>query len=104
VIRTQRNKLSEEIGKLKREKQDAAPLMSQVELLKTALKEKEEIALFYHFQKVRALCNESQKQKFDEIIKEAARMMGPPPRGDRQGPPPPPPGMRDEQGPPPPRN
>lgn len=91
-----------------------------------SIKEKEEIALFYHFQKVRALCNESQKQKFDEIIKEAARMMGPPPRGDRQGPPPPPqgmrdgqvppprcdrqgpppppPGMRDEQGPPPPRN
>lgn len=91
-----------------------------------SIKEKEEIALFYHFQKVRALCNESQKQKFDEIIKEASRMMGPPPRGDRQGPPPPPqgmqdgqvppprcdrqgpppppPGMRDEQGPPPPRN
>jgi protein CpxP len=66
-----------------------------------SIKEKEEIALFYHFQKVRALCNESQKQKFDQIIKEAARMMGPPPRGDRQGTPPPPPGMGDGQGPPP---
>ncbi|MEO0039007.1 MAG: hypothetical protein RIQ59_2218 [Bacteroidota bacterium] len=65
-----------------------------------SIKEKEEIALFYHFQKVRALCNESQKQKFDEIIKEAARMMGPPSRGDRQGPPPPP-GMGDGQSSPP---
>lgn len=43
IIRTQRNKLSEEIGKLKREKQDATNLMSQVDTLKTALKEKEEI-------------------------------------------------------------
>jgi len=60
------------------------------------IKEQEELALFYHFQKVRAICNTSQQQKFDEIINEAARMMAPRPReregrpmpGD--GPPPPP--------------
>lgn len=62
------------------------------------IKEKEELALFYHFQKVRALCNDSQKQKFDKIIKEAARMMGPG-RPEEQRPPPP--GMMDNQGPPP---
>lgn len=75
-----------------------------------SIKEKEEIALFYHFQKVRALCNETQKQKFDKIIKEAAGMIGPnqregqgpPPRGERQGPPPPP-EMMGEKVPPPPR-
>ena len=85
------------------------------------IKEKEELALFYHFQKVRSICDASQKQKFDKIVKEAAQMMGPrqqegqrpppprregdvrppPPRGDRAGSPPPP-GMIDDQGPPPP--
>ena len=63
------------------------------------VKEKEELAMFYHFQKVRALCDEKQKQKFDEIIKEAARMMGskqregqgPPPRREAEDGPPPPP-------------
>jgi periplasmic protein CpxP/Spy len=60
------------------------------------IKEKEELSTFYHFQKVRALCDEKQKQKFDEIIKDAARMMAPPREG--QGPPP----RRDgEDGPPP---
>lgn len=62
------------------------------------VKEKEELALFYHFQKVRAICHEKQKQKFDEIIKEAARMMGPSREG--QGPPP---RREREEGPPPPR-
>ncbi len=85
------------------------------------IKEKEELAVFYHFQKVRAICDASQKQKFDKIVKEAAQMMGPrpqegqrpppprrdgdvrpPPRGDRQGTPPPL-EMMDDQGPPPPR-
>ena len=62
------------------------------------VKEKEELAMFYHFQKVRAICDEKQKQKFDEIIKEAARMMGPSREG--QGPPP---RREREEGPPPPR-
>ena len=86
------------------------------------IKEKEELAVFYHFQKVRSLCDASQKQKFDKIVKEAAQMMGPrpqegqrppplrrdgdvrppPPRGDRAGSPPPL-EMMDDQGPPPPR-
>ena len=65
------------------------------------VKEKEELVTFYHFQKVRAICDDNQKIKFDKIIKEAARMMAPPkgpregqgqPRGSRgdDGPPPPP--------------
>ncbi len=67
------------------------------EILK--IKEKEELAMFYHFKKVRAICDEKQKQLFDKIIKEAARMMGskqregqgPPSRmGGGDGPPPPP--------------
>jgi len=63
------------------------------------LKESEELAVFYHFQKVRAICNEKQKQKFDEIIKDAVRMIGanqnegcrlPPPRRFGEDSPPPP--------------
>lgn len=50
------------------------------------IKEKEELGTFYHFQKVRAICDEKQKQKFDEIIKEAARMMAPPRDGQRPPP------------------
>jgi Spy/CpxP family protein refolding chaperone len=77
------------------------------------IKEKEELAVFYHFQKVRAICDATQKQKFDKIVKDAAQMMGPrpqegqrppPPRreGDvRPPPPPPPPGWMYGQGPPP---
>lgn len=61
------------------------------------IKEKEELALFYHFKKIRAICDAKQKQKFDEVIKEAARMMAP--RGPREGQGPPP----GEEGPPPPR-
>ena len=64
------------------------------------VKEKEELVTFYHFQKVRAICNENQKIKFDQIIREAARMMAPP-KGPREGQGPPP-GPRGENGPPPP--
>lgn len=64
------------------------------------IKEKEELAIFYHFQKVRAICDATQKPKFDKIVKEAAKMMGPRPQ-EGQRPPPPPPGMEDGQGPPP---
>jgi Spy/CpxP family protein refolding chaperone len=64
-----------------------------------------EMITFDHFKKVRALCDESQKKKFDEIIVEAMKMMGapmpmneiPPRDGDRPPPPgnrPPPPGNR----------
>jgi Spy/CpxP family protein refolding chaperone len=68
------------------------------EILK--IKEKEELAMFYHFQKVRALCDETQKKKFDQVINEAARMMAPMPPREGQGPPP---RGRFEDGPPPPR-
>ncbi len=54
-----------------------------------------DISTFRHFEKVRALLDESQKKKFDEIIKDVLRMMGPKP-------PPPPDGKepRDRRGPP----
>jgi len=65
-----------------------------------------EMATFRHFQQVRALCNDAQKKKFDQIIQQVLRMNGPP---GAQGPPPPgdrrpPPGDRPPQdGPPPPQ-
>lgn len=72
------------------------------------IKEKEELAVFYHFQKVRAICDATQKQKFDKIVKDAAQMMGPRPQEGQRPPPrregdvrPPPPGRMDGQGPPP---
>lgn len=66
------------------------------ELLK--IRAKEELETFNHFQKVRGICDETQKKKFDEIIKDAARMLAP--RGPREGQGPPP---RREDGPPPPK-
>ena len=40
-----------------------------------------ELTTFYDFKKIRAICNAEQQKKFDEIIGEALRMMGPrPPR------------------------
>ena len=67
-----------------------------------------DVITYEHFKKVRALCNDQQKTKFDNIIKQALQMMGPA-GGRPQGPPPqgqggnfsPPPG--DGQGPPPPQ-
>ncbi len=38
-----------------------------------------ELTTFYDFKKIRAICNAEQQQKFDEIIGEALRMMGPGP-------------------------
>lgn len=64
------------------------------------VKEKEELAMFYHFQKVRAICDEKQKQKFDEIIKDAARTIG---ANQNEGRRLPPPRRVGEDGPPPPR-
>lgn len=51
---------------------------------------------FRHFQKLRAICNAGQQERFDEIIQDALHRMAPP---KRQGPPP---GMRPGEGPPPP--
>ena len=45
-----------------------------------------EYLTFAHFRQVRALCNDEQQQKFDNIISDAMRRMGPRPQGPRQGP------------------
>ena len=37
-----------------------------------------ELATYSHFQKVRAMCDDNQKKKFDEIIGEVLKMMAPP--------------------------
>ena len=61
-----------------------------------------DLLTFKHFQKLRAICNEDQQKKFDEIIQDvlrrmASRRQGPPPgRGDG-------PGQGGEHGPPPPQ-
>ncbi len=55
---------------------------------------------FAHFRQVRALCNTEQKEKFDRIIAETMRRMGPSPPG--KGPHrPPPPGDGPQPGGPP---
>jgi len=55
-----------------------------------------EYLTFVHFREVRALCNAEQQQRFDKVISETMRRMGPhppkPPKGPGEGP----------QGPPPP--
>jgi Spy/CpxP family protein refolding chaperone len=77
-----------------------------------ALEQQLDLITFKHFQKLRALCNATQQEKFDHIIQEAMHRMAPP---KQQGPPPgrrpeeggpPPPGMKpgDEGPPPPPGN
>jgi protein CpxP len=38
-----------------------------------------EAVTFQHFTEVRKICTPEQQKKFDEIIREALRMMGPPP-------------------------
>ncbi len=42
-----------------------------------------EYLTFAHFRQVRALCNAEQQQKFDNIISDAMRRMGPRPQGPR---------------------
>lgn len=46
-----------------------------------------ELLTFRHFQKLRAICNKEQQQKFDQIIKDVLQRMAPP--RNRMGPPPP---------------
>lgn len=52
---------------------------------------------FEHFRQLRKICTPEQQLKFDNVIREALRMMGPPQGGAPHGPPPPP-----GEGPPPP--
>jgi periplasmic protein CpxP/Spy len=40
-----------------------------------------ELSTFYHFQKIRALCDDNQKQKFDKIMKDVGNNIGMGPRG-----------------------
>lgn len=40
---------------------------------------KSELVRFEHFQEVRKLCDDTQKERFDQIIQEVIRMMSPPP-------------------------
>ncbi len=69
-----------------------------------------DIATFRHFQKVRMMCNDQQKRKFDNIIQDVLRMnappfnaQGPPPgRRERRPPGDGPPQHDEEPGPPPP--
>jgi len=46
-----------------------------------------ELATFYHFQKIRALCDDNQKQKFDKLMKDVIKTMGMNPGGKHMGPP-----------------
>jgi len=55
------------------------------------LEQQRDVFTFRHFQKLRAICNNEQKNKFDSVIQQALRQMAPP-RGPR-------PGFRKEQGP-----
>ncbi len=56
-----------------------------------------EYLTFQHFRQVRAMCTADQQKKFDNIISEAMRRMGPrPPRRDGDRPGPPPDGPRDK--------
>jgi Spy/CpxP family protein refolding chaperone len=41
--------------------------------------QKIELATFYHFQKVRAICTPEQQKRFDEVIQDALKMMAPTP-------------------------
>ena len=58
-----------------------------------------DILTFRHLQQIRELCTPVQKKRFDEVIHEVLRSMGPPPPPRRDGHPPPPPG--EEREPPP---
>ncbi len=61
-----------------------------------------ELVTFRHFKKLRALCNAEQQRKFDTIIQDVLKRMGPP--RNRMEPPPPPGDEKDRPGgfPPPP--
>ena len=66
----------------------------------TAITQKLDLLAFDHFKKVRKICTEIQKEKFDKIIGQVAHIIGnprnPPPPGDNR----PPPNEGDENKPP----
>jgi hypothetical protein len=61
-----------------------------------------DVLTFRHFQQIRNLCTDTQKEKFDGVIKQVLRMIAPPPPGSQPGPPPPHRGDGMHDGPPPP--
>jgi len=67
-------------------------LVEQASLQTAQIQQQIEMATFNHFKKLKALCNAEQKKKFDSIIREAIRLISPPPppNGNIQNPPPPP--------------
>ncbi len=60
-----------------------------------------DVLTFRHFSEIRNLCNEEQKKKFENVIKQVLRMIGPQQGGRQQGPPPPRPEGERPDGPPP---
>ena len=80
-IRKEKAELWDNISKSGTESGNSESIASEI-----ANDQKEiELVTFRHFQKVRELCDDTQKKKFDEVIKEALNMMGPnnPPTGQR---------------------
>ncbi len=67
-----------------------------------ALQEQLELVNFKHFQKLRAICDSRQQQKFDEILQTILRRIGGP-RPPRNGPPPNSEREAEQEPPPPPR-
>lgn len=110
--RTEADKLLKEMQDSREElftqiKSDS-PDMSKVEELENKIGQKTtelEKATFEHFKQLRAICNDEQKKKFDEIIVDAMKQAGP--KGGPGGPPNGPPDGRrnvppgDGNGPPP---
>ena len=94
VLRDEHRKEKESLRELNKEKHDAYfellknPTIDSISYKKAVsdllkIKEKEEGNTFNHFQKIRAICDENQKKKFDKIIKNAARMLAQPRDGQR---------------------
>lgn len=72
-------------------------IISQAAYKVAAFDSQIQIATFHHFQRLRDLCRDDQKEKFAEILQQVLRMMGPKPPGRGENGPPP----RGENGPPP---
>lgn len=124
-LRTEHQLKIQELRKNNREAKNAFfDLLPQTEipdstLLKTSaasvrFDQETDILTFRHFQQIRNLCTDTQKKKFDSVIKEVLRMSAPQPSGRREGPPhqrgdgPPPhregdPTQTDDHRPPPPK-
>jgi protein CpxP len=70
----------------------------------TIADQRADVLTFRHFQEIRKLCTPEQQKKFNDVLEQVLRMIGPPQPGHQPGPPPPrrEGGMHD--GPPPPRD